>query len=78
MCNATDRLKKHRVYECLCGAKPCRPLQASDTVVRPYPKPCDHCGRSLVGRPFMIEDLKVGLREALADKGEGGGDGRDE
>ena len=68
MRDATSQLGKHRIYQCVCGAKPCRPLQAEDTKVRPYPKPCDVCGESLLGRPFVIEDTTVWFRGIQKEK----------
>ncbi len=65
MRNATYRLGKHRVYACVCGGKPHRPLRAADTIARPFPKPCDRCGRSLAGKPFAIEDDGVWIQEAM-------------
>jgi hypothetical protein len=66
MRDATYQLGKHRVYACPCGAMPHRPLQAEDTVARPYPKPCDSCGRNLAGRPFSIEDMNLWTRKMMA------------
>ncbi len=63
MKDTTSKMGKHRVYNCVCGARPHRPLRADDTVAQPFPKPCDRCDRSLVGRPFMIEDMGVYMRE---------------
>ena len=71
MKDATYELGKHRVYECSCGAKPCRPLQAVDTTYRPWPKPCDRCGQSLVGRPYSIEDTGRWTRETIAEAKKG-------
>ncbi len=58
-----SKLGKCRVYNCVCGVRPHRPLRAEDTVAQPFPKPCDRCGRSLVDRPYVIEDLAVCLRD---------------
>lgn len=66
--DATYGLGKHRVYSCECGAEPCRPLQASDTEVAPFPKPCDHCGADLQTRPFQIVDAKRHLEDVLAER----------
>ncbi len=57
-------LGKHRVYECTCGARPCRPLPPDhDFQDGPYPKACDHCLGELGGRPFRIVDRVVHLRD---------------
>lgn len=65
-------LGKQRVYTCSCGARPCRPLRASDG--RPYPKPCDVCAASLLGRPFVIEDMVLFVRKIIAAEAAGGDD----
>uniref|UniRef100_A0A6H1ZXM7 Uncharacterized protein n=1 Tax=viral metagenome TaxID=1070528 RepID=A0A6H1ZXM7_9ZZZZ len=55
-----DDFGKVRVYECLCGGTPVRPLRGS-------PKPCDHCDRPLEGRPFKIEDHPRFVERLIAD-----------
>lgn len=65
MKDATYKLGKGRVYDCRCGAKPHRPLQAADTTHSPYPKPCDKCGADLNDRPFVIEDMGLFVRRLL-------------
>lgn len=69
MSNATYKLGKRRKYRCPCGASPRRPLQASDTEVRPFPKPCDSCGRSLNDVPFTIVDSLMDVRDMLGESG---------
>lgn len=59
-----SELGKQRVYSCTCGAQPCRPLRATED--RPYPKPCDCCGASLQGQPFVIEDMVLFVRDIIS------------
>jgi len=60
MQDATYILKKHRVYRCEhCGAECCRPLQASDTRARPFPVPCERCGKDLRTSPYEIVDSRL-------------------
>lgn len=68
MIDATYILKKHRVYLCICGEKPHRPLQASDTRARPFPIPCDWCGSDLSDCQYEIVDDGVYFREMMARK----------
>lgn len=66
MTDATYVLGKERVYDCACGATPHRPLQAADTIDRPFPKLCDHCGRDLAERSFVVEDMALWIRDYIA------------
>lgn len=56
---------KVRVYSCVCGGTPVRPL-------RGRPKPCDYCGRLLGSQPFVVEDHLRFVERLIAEaKGEG-------
>lgn len=66
MKDATYILGKVRVYDCECGMKPRRPLSEKDTMMRPFPKPCDYCGADLTDKPFTIEDSMVWTRHLLS------------
>lgn len=59
----TAELGKCRVYACKCGYSPMRPLCAEDTIARPFPKPCDHCGNDLADVGFSITDAVVFFRD---------------
>jgi hypothetical protein len=67
MRDATYKLGKHRVYQCVCGAKPCRPLQAEDTRARPFPTPCEYCGGDLIDMPCEITDTNLYARDLISE-----------
>lgn len=63
MKDATYILRKMRVYTCPdCGGECYRPLQASDTNYRPFPKPCDRCDRDFSKDTYRIEDMNLAFR----------------
>lgn len=66
MKGATYILGKHRVYVCpQCGGRCHRPLQAADTICRPFPKPCDVCDTELSDVRFVVVDSLLDTREEL-------------
>lgn len=61
-----DDFGKVRLYLCICGVRPVRPLHG-------LPKPCDCCEEPLDGRPYTIEDHCLHVRKLLGQAREAKG-----
>ena len=60
------RLGKARVYDCICGGRCVRPLHGN-------PKPCDCCDNDLTQMAYVVEDLRLRIRDMLKEaQGEAG------
>jgi hypothetical protein len=54
-----DDFGKGHVYHCECGGECHRPIWAKP------PKPCDHCGAILDGKPFAVIDNRRDIEERI-------------